>query len=228
MRLLGKWRRTGDYTPSRGFYLTAHIQEVMWALDLLFTIPFHGLLKYDSFGHALHSMMKIEDLSFEDFKKWCQLAALTHDLGKCGGDEEIEGTFAYGWNRPPLGRGRVYRTARIWASPSSKTLTNESARTYHVDLHVNPSYVILVDGLIEEILKRSLKGDLPLQSYPYLGESSDMVTWMNEVASYDHVAWVIPGTNMYLIVQSGRGFSHLSAKYQKFDIKVGKPHWFQI
>ena len=85
---LGKWRDDLDYTQGRGFWLQHHIQEVLLAMNFLFSEPFHSYKAYASMGHALYDIMNLgrHRVSFDQYRRWCFLGALAHDLGKCSGE----------------------------------------------------------------------------------------------------------------------------------------------
>lgn len=81
--LLAKWRLDNGVW-ARGRTINGHLQEVMGALDFFFSEPYH---KYASFGEGLYDVMHLHRfLTFEEFKCWCELATLGHDLGKCSGE----------------------------------------------------------------------------------------------------------------------------------------------
>ena len=85
--LLAKWREDGQhYRSARGLSLRQHLREVLLAMNFLFTEPFHRGKEYPSLGHALYTLMDLKrfGVTLEDFRTWCFLSALAHDLGKCG------------------------------------------------------------------------------------------------------------------------------------------------
>ena len=114
--LLGKWREDSDFRQARGFILGQHVREALLGVDFLFSVPFHGYKLYPSFGSALYDMMDLGrfGVSFAQFRQWCHLAVLAHDMGKCGGEFQwmlwmleyaFQMYFRAKFGRAPLARG---------------------------------------------------------------------------------------------------------------------------
>lgn len=136
-------------------------------------------------------------------------------------DEDIPGQFAYGPTRPAGGHGVLTRRAHVW------TNTN-SARVIRVETWFDVAYTVLVRGPLEERLRAALRGEVRAFGVLYLGESEDLVHWINEVQDPSNVKWVTPGTEMALTIQAGRGYDTINNKMGLFDLRAGNPHWMPI
>lgn len=141
----------------------------------------------------------------------------------CG---SFEGEFAYGWLRDPQGYGLLHRRVQVWASGGMKPRL-ERNRTINVEMLFDVAYAVAVRGPWADRVRAALEGDVERFGVLYLGESTDLVTWiapLNGDAS-NGVRWVVPGTSLRLPVVSGRGYDSITAAYGTFDIREGEPAW---
>ncbi len=142
----------------------------------------------------------------------------------------FRGSFAYGYAEPPRGHGFLLRRAHVLRSyskvkgePTGSGI--EGIRTVSVETYLDLSYRILVRGDWETRVLAALAGDVERFGVLSLGESQDLVVWIEKVPIETPARWVIPGTMMTLITASGRGFDRISAKYGTFDFGP-EPAWF--
>jgi len=87
------------------------------------------------------------------------------------------------------------------------------------------NYRVLVRGSWEPRVHAALEGRVARFGVLSLGESQDIVTWIAEVPEEAPAQWVVPGTQVPLIVRSGRGYDRISPTFGAFDFGV-TPSWF--
>lgn len=137
----------------------------------------------------------------------------------------FEGEFAYGWAERPEGVGDMLRKVHVWASGGLGSV-GQTTRVIKVDTMFNLSYVVCVQGPWEERVRQALQGNVERFGVLYLGESFDIVTFIQEVPEPPpEVEWVVPGTTVLLPVVSGRGYGNLTVKYGLFNVETGAPHF---
>lgn len=153
------------------------------------------------------------------------LESLTGDVSL-----SFRGQFAYGYERAPAGHGFLVRQIHISGGKDGvkgKTPGSlmEAIRTVKVETYFDLAYRVAVQGRCEEKVREALNGSIDRFGVLALGESFDIVNWMDEVPASEETKWIVPGTRMTLITKSGRGYDRITAEYGTFDF--GKmPHWF--
>lgn len=150
----------------------------------------------------------------------------------CGTPQgSFRGAFAYGYLRPPEGHGLLVRRAHVYSSSGIKGEARgalaETIRVVKVDTLFDLSYRVDVRGSWEARVRAALAGDVARFGVLSLGESTDLVTWLDECPSDTPAQWVVPGSRMALPVRSGRGFDTVSAEYATFDFGTA-PSWFSV
>lgn len=137
--------------------------------------------------------------------------------------ETFDGEFAFGYIRPPGGRGKLLRKANIEASG----IKWENFRPIHIETLFDLAYAVGVRGPWEKRVRDAFEGNVSRYGNLYLGESSDLVTWMAEFdGNPTSIQWVVPGTQMILPVRTGHKKARIDTQYQRFDLRGGDPHWF--
>jgi len=136
--------------------------------------------------------------------------------------QSFKGSFFYGWEHLPRGRGRATRRVTVWSSPNKgrdKSLGDQGVRCINLDILYDISYIIVVNGEWEQKLRDSLAGKISRTGILYLGESSDLVNVFEIPNPPEGVLWVTPGASHTLPVKTGRGYDNISVAYRSFDIR---------
>jgi CRISPR-associated Cas5-like protein len=140
----------------------------------------------------------------------------------------FRGHIAYGWRHRPDTEGRICRHIHVCVSGD----VPNAVRPVLVETLFDPSYIVLVDAPEWEAkIRESLAGTLDRYGTLYLGESSDQVTWTEELTDSEdwaHTEWVTPGPGIPLPIKSGRGYDDNSARYATFNIQPGEPAWISF
>lgn len=141
------------------------------------------------------------------------------------------GSFSYGQVGDFQGFGVLLRRAHVWSSSNKVKIGNvthkfEVSRPIHIPTYFGCTYVIAVKD-VGDLLDRALKGDVDRFGILSLGESDDVVTWLQQIGTLpEDISWVEEGGTVALPVKSGRGYTNLNAVYGQFNIKSETGTWF--
>ncbi len=118
--------------------------------------------------------------------------------------------YALGRVLEPWGRGQPLRKAQVWSGGE------ENIRPVKVDTFFGVSYQIGIDGALEPLVLKSLKGEVVRTGVLYLGESDNLVYWLSE--GKRAAEWLVPGTKWMLPIKTEKGYKTVRPTYRNFDL----------
>lgn len=140
--------------------------------------------------------------------------------------------YAIGRVGGPWGHGLILRKAHVWCPDGVKINKKgdkkgevgeggEAIRPVSVDTIFKVSYQIGVDGELEALVRKALKGEVDRTGILYLGESDNLVYWL--VEEERAAEWLIPGDKWPLPIKTQRGYDKVRPTYRTFGLSGAMP-----
>lgn len=128
--------------------------------------------------------------------------------------------IAYGWAEDgrPKGYGRIMRKDHVWASGGVKPKSGGSPETQRpvlLEVWYDLIYRVSVDGPAALQVRQALRGETSRYGVLSLGESDNLVTWLQEGAG--GAEWIVPGNQFQLPIAVPHRYDRLQPKMGGFS-----------
>lgn len=130
----------------------------------------------------------------------------------CGKEKgTFRGHFAYGWHKHPEGRGEEMKSLAMWTS------SGEVTRPVRTPFLYRPTYQVVIDSpVFEDLIQKSLLGEITRYGVLYLGESEDTVLRIE--VKQEAAEWLVPGAKYILPVRSKYGYGYVNPTLGRFAL----------
>jgi CRISPR-associated Cas5-like protein len=138
----------------------------------------------------------------------------------CGmGPNSFDGKFCYGVATKPRGKGNFFKLGTYWLNEKidEQQYNIAGVRPITWETYIDPSYIVGIEGPMEEKVKKSLNGEVERFGILSLGTSDDEV-YSIKIVENAQCQWIREGGKHILPIESPKGFHERFSNSAKFDL----------